>query len=111
MMESRGLVQLGLSTAPTLEIARQLASQLLKDKLVACISIIPGVESHYIWKGNQELENEVLLLIKLKKELVDKFKERFRLLHPYDCPELLFFDAENGLEAYLKWINEGSNLP
>lgn len=52
-------------TASSPEEGKKIASALVANKLVACVNIIPGVQSVYEWEGKVEESNEVLLMIKV----------------------------------------------
>ena len=49
--------------------AGTIASGLLKEKLAACVSAVPGVESSYWWKDRIETSSETLLIIKARRIL------------------------------------------
>jgi periplasmic divalent cation tolerance protein len=51
--------------ASSTEEAKTIASTLVREKLVACVNIIPGVQSIYEWEGNIEESNEMILMIKV----------------------------------------------
>ena len=53
-------------TASSTEEARRLAHALVQQKLVACVNILPGVESIYEWQGKLESSQEVMLVIKVR---------------------------------------------
>lgn len=57
-------------TVPNKEVAQTIAGILLRDKLAACVNIIPGVESMYFWEGKVEVDSELLLMIKTRSSLV-----------------------------------------
>ena len=42
--------------------ARKIANFLIEEQIVACVNIIPNVESIYKWKGKIEEEKEFILL-------------------------------------------------
>jgi len=65
-MKSAAAFALVLVTAPNLKIARTLARAVLKDKLAACVNLVPQIESHYWWQDKIESGAEVLMLIKTK---------------------------------------------
>lgn len=79
--------------------------EILGCRLAACVQEIK-IRSHYTWKGELCQENEVLVLFKTKKELYPALEKKLLELHPYDTPEVLLVDAENGSAAYLAWIDE-----
>lgn len=53
-----------LTTAPNPDVAQKLARELVTRCLVACVNIVPGVESIYRWQGQLESSNELLLVMK-----------------------------------------------
>ena len=40
-----------LVTAPSLEVANQLAHGLVTERLAACVNVLPQVMSTYVWEG------------------------------------------------------------
>jgi periplasmic divalent cation tolerance protein len=53
------------TSAPSMEEAKKIASNLVSNKLAACVNIIPQILSVYEWKGNIENGEEFLLMIKV----------------------------------------------
>jgi periplasmic divalent cation tolerance protein len=94
-----------LSTAPNEETASQLARLLVNAGLAACVSLLPQLRSIYRWNDTIQDEAEVLMLIKTTRTEAAAASELLRQEHPYDCPEILAFDAVGGLEAYLTWLS------
>ena len=97
-------VVIALSTAPDAETAQRIARALVQEGLIACASLVPGLVSVYRWEGQVHAEPEVLLLIKTRRENVDRLKERLPELHPYQVPELLVAPVEDGLAPYCRWV-------
>lgn len=95
---------LAFSSVPSRAVAKALADGLVGDRLAACVATLPGVSSTYRWEGKIETEEELLLLIKTRAELMDKVSAFVRKNHPYDVPELIAVPATAGLPEYLKWI-------
>jgi uncharacterized protein involved in tolerance to divalent cations len=52
-------------TAPSVEEARRIAQSLLERRLVACVNMVPQVQSMYVWEGKVESSQEVLMMIKV----------------------------------------------
>jgi periplasmic divalent cation tolerance protein len=99
-----------LCTLDDREKAEKFAYNLVCEKLCACVNILPGVKSIYEWQDKIEQSEEVLMLIKTKKELFDELKETIIRHHPYDVPEIIALDVTHGNEEYLKWIDESCTL-
>lgn len=102
-MSSKGFL-IVLSTCPDAAVAGELARALLEAGHAACVNIVPGVRSIYVWKGAIQAESEVLMVIKttaarfpaLRQALVDK--------HPYELPEVVAVGIEDGHHPYLDWL-------
>ncbi|MGJ8697612.1 MAG: divalent-cation tolerance protein CutA [Verrucomicrobiaceae bacterium] len=97
-------VFLVLSTFSTSEQARQIGTVLLEKQLVACLNLLPGVESIYRWKGKIEKEREVLAVFKTTERKLDELEKELLELHPYDTPEFLVVKADRVGRSYLSWI-------
>jgi periplasmic divalent cation tolerance protein len=96
-----------LSLVPNRKAARSLANGLLKEKMAACVSIIPGLESHYVWKGKKEQTKELLLLIKTRASLYKKVETFILKNHPYECPPVILVSSKSGVfTKYLNWVIE-----
>lgn len=95
-----------LSTAPSLDEARRIAHALVERKLVACVNIIPGVESVYRWQGKVETSAEILLLMKTERDKEDDLFQVLSEIHGYEVPEGISIPIYGGLEPYLKWVKE-----
>ncbi|MEO2185017.1 MAG: divalent-cation tolerance protein CutA, partial [bacterium] len=52
------------STTDSLKEARTIGNELVKNKLAACVNIIPNVESIYNWQNELHQDSEFLLMIK-----------------------------------------------
>jgi periplasmic divalent cation tolerance protein len=97
-------VVLALSTAPDAEQAGRIARALVDERLIACANLVPGLTSIYRWQGQVQSEPEVLLLMKTRRSLVPRLKERLPQLHPYEVPELVVTEVTDGLAPYCDWV-------
>ena len=77
-----------LITTPTREEAENLTDLLLKQKLAACVNILP-VASHYWWKGKIEDAEETLMLVKTQRRLISKIVKLVQIHHSYEIPEII----------------------
>ena len=94
-----------LCTCPDHDTARQLAEQLVGQRLAACVNIVPGLESIYTWQGKVERDSEVLLIIKTRQDRYAQVEETLLQHHPYELPEILRVSLSGGLRDYLHWID------
>lgn len=93
-----------LCTTNSQESALNIAQTLVKNKLCACVNIIPKVYSVYSWKDKIETDEEYLMLIKTKKDLFEKVNNKIQEIHPYEVPEVISLDITEGSKSYLDWI-------
>ncbi|HHW24468.1 MAG TPA: divalent-cation tolerance protein CutA [Bacillota bacterium] len=93
-----------MTTLQNEEQAQPVIEELIKSKLAACVQQI-GIKSHYTWKGELCREDEILVLIKTKKELYPLIEKKLLELHPYEVPEIIMLDIEQGSATYLAWID------
>ncbi|MBL7130367.1 MAG: divalent-cation tolerance protein CutA [Candidatus Omnitrophica bacterium] len=95
-----------LVTVPNKSQAKKLTSFLLREKLVACVNIIPKVDSFFWWQGKIDKATESLLVIKSKKKLLNELIKAVKSKHPYSVPEIIALPIISGNKDYLDWINE-----
>jgi periplasmic divalent cation tolerance protein len=94
-----------LNTVPSIKKARILAGLLVSRRLAACVQILPGLESHYRWRGRKEISKEVLLLIKTQVSNYKKLEKTLLENHPYEVPEIICLPITQGSRSYLDWIS------
>ncbi len=99
------------TTTPSSEVATTISSALVSQKLAACVQTMPGVTSTYWWDGKVNTDQEHLLIIKTRAELVPDLEATITKLHPYDTPELVATPVINGAKKYLDWIDESTKKP
>ena len=98
------MISIIYSTTGNIEEARKIAKILVEEKLVACVNIIPKIESIYRWQGSIEEDDECVLLAKTTDKNVDKTIQRIKELHSYDVPDVVALPVGNGLKEYLNWV-------
>ncbi|MGE3334030.1 MAG: divalent-cation tolerance protein CutA [Rhodospirillaceae bacterium] len=92
-------------TAASKDEALQIGRALVQERLAACANILDGMHSVYRWQGAVEEAQEAVLILKTRKQLVDKTVARVAELHSYVTPCAVVYDMSNGLAAYLDWID------
>ena len=89
--------------------AEKIAQWLVREKLAACVNILPTVQSVYRWQDQIENATEVSLMIKTTKANFAAIKESLTEHHSYELPELIAVEIRDGLPEYLNWVHENSN--
>ena len=95
-----------LVTAPDRKTARKVAGAALRAKLIACANLVPGLESHYRWRGKLERGAEVLMLLKTTEARLAALERLVVAEHPYDTPEFIVLPLVRGNRRYLDWLRE-----
>jgi periplasmic divalent cation tolerance protein len=98
------MVAIIYTTIDDIKIARRIAQTLTQEQLVACVNIIPNIESIYRWKGKIENSNETLIIAKTVDQNVKKTIKRIKQLHKYDVPDIIVLPIIGGLKDYLDYI-------
>lgn len=90
-------------TVPDAKTGRKIAKALVKSRLAACVNIISGINSIYIWNGKLCDDAENLLVIKTRNGLFGRLAEKIKQNHPYTTPEIICLPVIKGSREYLKW--------
>jgi len=84
--------------------AESLAGSVLQQHLAACVNIVDSVISVFHWQSRCERTQEVLLMMKTRRELFEDVRRVIREGHSYDVPEIIAVPIVAGDEAYLDWV-------
>ncbi len=99
-----------ISTTKSLNSAEKIATTIVKEKLAACVNIVPKIKSVYSWKNKICREEEFLLIIKTRSSLYSKLEKRILEIHPYETPEIIQLPIQRGFAGYLNWIVRETSL-
>ncbi len=97
------LIYVVITTEADKKNAYKIANLLLIDKLIPCVSF-KDIESHFWWKGEIIQSSEVQLIIKCKKQNVNKVCKKISDFHSYEVPEIIYFPVSVNNE-YNYWVN------
>jgi periplasmic divalent cation tolerance protein len=111
IMKQTGTFVLVLVTAPDLRTGRRIALAALRARLIACANLVPGIESHYWWKGRIDSAKEVLLVLKTTARRVAALEKLVLAEHPYETPEFVVVPFTGGSKRYLEWVEQSVTAP
>lgn len=98
-------------SCPDMAVAAEIAQTLVRERLAACVSRMPGVVSTYQWKDEVCSDNEVLLLIKTTAASFETLRIRLLELHPYELPEIIAVDVSVAHADYVDWVESQVGVP
>ena len=84
--------------------AKKIIHGLLEAHLIACASILPGVESIYRWEGEVEESQEVKVILKTTCNQYNAI-QKYILSHcSYEVPEIAQVHVADANPTYLSWV-------
>jgi periplasmic divalent cation tolerance protein len=98
------MVALIYSTIGNIKDARRISHILLEEQIVACVNIIPMIESIYKWQDKIENTEEVIIIAKTVDKNVKKAIKKIKSLHTYELPDIIVIPVIGGLKDYLDYI-------
>jgi len=104
MQESNPQARIVLTTESTLDEAYKLGRALVEERLVACATLLPVVQSIYHWNEQIQSAPETMVLLKTSTEKLAALEKRLKELHSYRVPEFLVIPVESGSSGYLEWL-------
>jgi len=96
------------TSCPDRKSAISLAQRIIREKVAACVNVLPEVTSVYEWKGEVKQDSEILLLIKTSKSRYLALQAVICESHPYELPEVIAVPITEGLPEFLAWIDSSS---
>ncbi len=99
------------TTMPDEKAAADLAQQLVKLRLAACVHVQATGNSFYMWEEALQKDAETTLLIKTRASLYQELESRIKELHPYDLPEIIATPVVKGETGYLQWLAQSTKQP
>ena len=99
------------STYPSAADAERIGGALVDGGLAACVNILPGMTSIYVWEGKRQRDAEAAMIIKTRAGLADAAIAEARKLHPYSNPAFVVLPVDGGSQDFLRWIMEQTAKP
>lgn len=93
-----------LTTVGENHAVRELATELVEQRLAACVNIVPNIYSIFRWREKVDGDYEQLLIIKTAAERVDALREVLFGRHPYEVPEFIVIPIDRIEGAYRDWL-------
>lgn len=90
------------------EDAERIAEALVQERLVASVNIIRNVTTKVRFKGEVVTQEECVLLMRTRAELVWKLERRYLELNTWEVPELATFEIQEWNPAYETWLREAT---
>lgn len=94
-------------TCESREQAEDIGRHLLKNRLVGCINIIPGMRSLYFWppgKNYIEESDEVILLCKTIEKHYKEIEKEVLKVHSYSNPAIFALPITHMSKKYTDWL-------
>ena len=92
------------TTFPVVDSALAVGEGLVRDRLIACINVLPGMKSVYAWKGGIEQGQEAVAILKTRTGLQEHLHRTLKDRHPYEAPVILFIEPTGADKATLEWL-------
>jgi periplasmic divalent cation tolerance protein len=90
------------------ETALAIGETLVRDRLAACINVLPGMQSVYAWNGAIERGQEVVAILKTREGLADALSAALKSRHPYETPIILQLPVAGADPDTAAWIRAGT---
>ena len=92
------------TSLPDAITAREIATVLLEEQLIACANILGEVEAVFRWEGRVDTSREVAVLFKTTSENIDPAVWRLGALHPYATPAIVATICDAAYPDTLEWL-------
>jgi periplasmic divalent cation tolerance protein len=98
------MIKIIYATFKNKEDAKKICEELLNKKLISCVNYI-SAESSYQWENKIEHSNEIVAIMKTKKENIKQIETEIKKMHSYDIPCILNINV-GANKDFEKWVNE-----
>ncbi len=92
------------TTWPSVVEAEAAGRQIVEMGMAACVNILPGMISHYRWKGKVERAEEVVMIVKTRVSLSDAVGAAVKDTHPYETAAIMVLPVDSLDSDYHAWI-------
>lgn len=92
------------TTFPDADTALAVGETLVRDRLAACVNVLPGTRSVYAWKGAVERGTEATTIVKTRASLREAAAAALKARHPYETPVIFFLEPAGADPDTLAWL-------
>lgn len=92
------------TTFPDAQTALTIGEALVREKLAACVNVLPGMASVYAWKGAIEHGQEAVAILKSREGLAEALSAALKARHPYETPIILHLPVAGADADTAAWI-------
>lgn len=95
-------------TSGSIDEARKISRFLVQERYVACVQIVPWIESIYMWNNQLETTQESKVIMKTVHDNYEAVKKVIMDNCKYQVPEITYSRIDGGNEEYLTWLEEST---
>lgn len=88
--------------------AERIGSQVVEERLAACINILQPCRSIYRWQGAIETAEETPAILKTTAAQADALVARIAALHSYAVPCIAVWPIDKLLLGYAEWVEDSA---
>lgn len=99
------------TTFPDAASALTVGEALVRERLAACVNVLPGMRSVYSWKGAIEHADEVVAILKSREGLAAALGAALKARHPYETPIILHLPVAEADPDTAAWIRAETQAP
>ena len=91
-------------TCQNREQALEIGKKVVEARLAACANVIDGMESIYWWQGQLQVDKEVVLIVKSRRDLLEELTNKVKSKYSYEVPCVVVVPIVGENEDYLRWL-------
>ena len=99
------------TAVPSREEGLRIARSAIDARLAACAQVIGPMTSTYWWKGEVEVAEEYLVLLKTPAARYTDLERHIKQQHSYEVAEIIALPVTGGLASYLAWMDAETQAP
>src|SRR5437016_13815313 len=85
--------------------AERIAQSAVTSKFAACVNVVRGIRSCYVWEGKLNWSDEGLLLLKTTRGRCNQAQDRTKELHRCSVAEIVPVTIDTPFDQYLDCVD------